>query len=119
MSRVSQLRLWPRRILMALVRGYQLTLSVLIGRQCRFYPTCSHYSMTALERFGARRGLLLTLKRLVRCHPWNPGGVDEVPEVDLHGHPVTQAPSRADNHVQCAAAESRLPGSATTKPDPD
>lgn len=102
---------------MLLVRAYQLSLSLLIGRQCRFHPTCSHYAMTALERFGARRGSVLAAKRVARCHPWHPGGIDDVPDIDAAGNAMTQAPSSADNHVQCAAPGNRLPGSAPTRPD--
>lgn len=68
-----------RRVLLGLIRLYQLTLSPWIGRTCRFEPTCSHYSAEALERFGVRRGLWLTAKRLGRCHPWGGSGYDPVP----------------------------------------
>lgn len=47
---------------------------------CRFYPTCSQYAYTAILRFGALRGTYLAVRRLLRCHPWNPGGIDPVPE---------------------------------------
>ena len=54
---------------------------------CRFYPSCSAYAITALERFGPVKGTWLTVRRLLRCHPWNPGGVDHVPEKALpHPH---------------------------------
>jgi hypothetical protein len=55
-------------------------MSPLLGQNCRFYPTCSHYSIEALERFGAVKGSWLTIKRLLKCHPLHPGGVDPVPE---------------------------------------
>lgn len=48
---------------------------------CRFYPTCSQYGLTAIKRFGAIKGSWLTLKRILKCHPFHPGGIDEVPEV--------------------------------------
>ena len=69
-----------QRLLMALVRAYRLLLSPSIGSACRFEPTCSAYSLQALEKHGAARGSYLTLARLVRCHPWCAGGHDPVPE---------------------------------------
>jgi len=69
----------PRRAVLAGIRVYQWTLSPLIGRQCRFYPTCSHYALEAIERHGLLRGGVLSLRRLGRCHPFHAGGVDLVP----------------------------------------
>jgi putative membrane protein insertion efficiency factor len=69
----------PRRSLMLLVQGYRLFLSVWLGSSCRFTPTCSAYSLQALEQRGAVAGTYLTLRRLARCHPWCPGGHDPVP----------------------------------------
>jgi len=66
-------------LLMALIRVYQMTISPLLGPVCRFYPSCSHYAYEAIARHGAIYGTYLTLRRLLRCHPWNPGGVDLVP----------------------------------------
>ena len=65
--------------LMTLVRGYRLLLSPWLGSSCRFEPTCSVYSLQALELHGAARGSYLTLHRLARCHPWCVGGHDPVP----------------------------------------
>src|SRR5690606_2321829 len=62
-----------------LVQLYQRTLSPLLGPVCRYYPSCSAYSVTALERFGPLRGSWLTVRRLVRCNPFSRGGVDHVP----------------------------------------
>lgn len=70
---------WPRQILMGLVKAYRLVLSPWLGSSCRFEPTCSAYGLEALERHGAARGSYLTLRRLVRCHPWCDGGCDPVP----------------------------------------
>jgi len=69
-----------RRFLLFLIRLYQWTLSPLLGRCCRFHPTCSAYTYEAIERFGAIRGTLLGLRRVLRCHPFHPGGYDPVPE---------------------------------------
>lgn len=64
-----------------LIRGYQYVLSPYVGRECRFYPTCSSYSIEAIERFGFIRGSWLMAARIVRCNPWGGAGVDPVPEV--------------------------------------
>jgi len=69
-----------RRLLMGLIRLYQLTLSPLLGPRCRYYPSCSCYTQAAIARYGAWRGVLMGLKRLLRCHPFAPGGYDPVPE---------------------------------------
>ena len=73
------MRDWPQRGLMALVRGYRLLLSPWLGSSCRFEPSCSVYSLQALERHGAMAGSYLTLRRLARCHPWGGEGHDPVP----------------------------------------
>ncbi len=67
------------RPLLWLIRGYQLAISPMLGNRCRFYPSCSEYSMEALSRHGLFRGLWLTVRRLGRCHPWHPGGFDPIP----------------------------------------
>jgi putative membrane protein insertion efficiency factor len=66
-------------LLVWLLRAYQLLLSPMLGQNCRFYPTCSNYSIEAIRTHGAARGSLLALRRVCRCHPWNEGGVDPVP----------------------------------------
>jgi putative membrane protein insertion efficiency factor len=68
------------RALAAPIRLYQRFISPLLGDRCRFYPSCSTYMLQALERHGALRGLYLGTRRLLRCHPWNAGGFDEVPQ---------------------------------------
>lgn len=67
------------RALRGAVRVYQLTLTPIFGGQCRFYPSCSAYAMEALSVHGAARGSALAARRILRCHPWNPGGIDPVP----------------------------------------
>ncbi|OIP17142.1 MAG: membrane protein insertion efficiency factor YidD [Comamonadaceae bacterium CG_4_9_14_3_um_filter_60_33] len=76
------------RLLILLVKGYRLFLSPWLGSSCRFEPTCSVYSLQALQRFGAARGSYLMLRRIGRCHPWCDGGLDPVPEA-----PATAAPN--------------------------
>ncbi|MDH4131300.1 MAG: membrane protein insertion efficiency factor YidD [Gemmatimonadota bacterium] len=63
----------------ALIRVYQLVISPAIPPSCRFEPSCSRYALEAVQRHGAVKGWWLGLRRLARCHPWNPGGFDPVP----------------------------------------
>lgn len=71
---------YPAKALISLVRGYQCCISPLFGPSCRFHPSCSHYAIEALARFGPLKGVWLTARRLVKCHPLHPGGDDPVPE---------------------------------------
>ncbi|MGQ0765280.1 MAG: membrane protein insertion efficiency factor YidD [Gemmatimonadota bacterium] len=68
-----------RGVLVGIVRGYQLFIGPLLPASCRYYPSCSHYAIEALERHGALRGSWLAAKRVLRCHPFRPGGYDPVP----------------------------------------
>ena len=68
-----------RRVLILLVRAWQIGPSAVMAPTCRFAPSCSAYAIEALERHGAFRGGWLTLKRLLRCHPWGGNGFDPVP----------------------------------------
>ncbi|AXW86465.1 MULTISPECIES: membrane protein insertion efficiency factor YidD [Lonsdalea] len=67
------------RLLIGLIRGYQRFISPLLGPHCRFHPTCSQYGIEAIRRFGMIKGCWLALKRVLKCHPLNPGGDDPVP----------------------------------------
>lgn len=67
------------RLLIALLRAYQRILSPLLGSHCRFYPSCSQYAIESLNRFGVIKGCWLIMKRVLKCHPLNPGGNDPVP----------------------------------------
>lgn len=70
----------PRLFFMALIRGYQHTLSRLLpDNTCRFYPSCSHYAYQAIYKYGALRGVPMAVWRVLRCNPFNPGGFDPVP----------------------------------------
>jgi putative membrane protein insertion efficiency factor len=73
-----------QQFLVGVVKAYRLLLSPWLGSACRFEPTCSVYSIQALETHGAAKGSYLTLKRLGRCHPWCEGGVDPVPDKSTH-----------------------------------
>jgi putative membrane protein insertion efficiency factor len=68
-----------KTIAMALIRLYQNTLSRMLPSACRFYPSCSQYTYQAIEKYGFLRGGWLGVKRIARCHPFNPGGYDPVP----------------------------------------
>jgi putative membrane protein insertion efficiency factor len=68
-----------KRVLLVLISAYRVLLSPLFGASCRFYPTCSTYAIEAIETHGAARGTWLAVKRILKCHPWHPGGVDPVP----------------------------------------
>lgn len=67
------------RLVLALIRAYQVALSPWFGNQCRFFPTCSDYARQAIKRYGALKGLWLGFVRVAKCHPWHPGGADPVP----------------------------------------
>ncbi|MCL7713886.1 membrane protein insertion efficiency factor YidD [Stenotrophomonas mori] len=69
------------RLLIALLRFYKRFISPLLGPRCRFVPSCSEYAMDAIRLHGPLRGSWLTLRRLGRCHPFHPGGIDPVPDV--------------------------------------
>jgi putative membrane protein insertion efficiency factor len=65
-------------LFVALIRAYQILISPILPRCCRFYPTCSEYTLTAIRKYGPARGILLGVRRLIRCHPFHPGGYDPV-----------------------------------------
>jgi putative membrane protein insertion efficiency factor len=102
------------RLLAALIRGYQIAISPLLGPRCRFYPSCSAYALDAIRVHGAARGTWLAVRRLLRCHPWNPGGVDFVPGSDAERRAATQesaalrAPAHRAPEPQGSTTDSRI-----------
>jgi putative membrane protein insertion efficiency factor len=68
-----------KRLFLFLIKVYKKLLSPVLGRHCRFWPTCSDYTAQSIEKYGAGRGLFLGLRRLLKCHPFHAGGVDPVP----------------------------------------
>jgi len=70
---------WLGAVVILLIRAYQLLISPLIGPACRFEPSCSHYTVVAIRKHGAMRGIWLGVRRLTRCHPYHAGGFDPVP----------------------------------------
>jgi uncharacterized protein len=68
-----------KQVFLGIIRFYQRNISPALPPSCRFYPTCSQYTYEAIEKYGALHGGWLGLRRIARCHPWNPGGYDPVP----------------------------------------
>ena len=102
----------PRRLLVGLVRGYQLIIGPHFQSGCRYTPSCSSYSIQALQKYGAVKGLILTVWRLLRCHPWAPSGYDPPrwfgepmpepllpPEHDEHNHANEHAHTEDPAHA--------------------
>ena len=81
-------------MLLTLIRGYQRWISPFLPPHCRFYPTCSHYACDAVARHGVARGMVLAVWRVARCHPWNAGGYDPVPDPTTDG---CKPPSRPND----------------------
>ena len=81
-----------RRLLIAPIRVYRYLISPMLGPTCRFYPSCSCYAEEALQTHGAARGTYLTVRRLMRCHPWNEGGFDPVPLANNTTHDTKPVP---------------------------
>ncbi len=77
-------------LLLALIRFWQTTFSRVLPPTCRFYPSCSEYGYEAIRRYGALRGGWLAVRRVSRCHPFNPGGYDPVPDLKLSKEKTTE-----------------------------
>ena len=82
-----------KTILLYTIRAYRYLISPLLGNHCRYHPTCSAYALEAIEKHGASRGTWLAIRRLLRCHPFHPGGYDPVPE------PNESQPHKRDRHA--------------------
>jgi putative membrane protein insertion efficiency factor len=76
---IDWLRGLPSLMLVLAIRGYQVAISPLLGPACRYYPTCSHYAVEAITKYGALKGGWMAFRRILRCHPFRPGGYDPVP----------------------------------------
>jgi putative membrane protein insertion efficiency factor len=68
-----------KKTVLFLIRGYKIVLSPILGHHCRFQPTCSTYAYEAIQKYGLLKGILLGTRRILRCHPFHPGGIDPVP----------------------------------------
>lgn len=71
--------LLPRNICVVILRAYRAVISPLYGDVCRYYPSCSHYTLQAIQQYGVVRGSWMGARRIARCHPWAAGGIDDVP----------------------------------------
>jgi len=80
-KRIKIIKKIPQIICIKIIRFYQLAISPMLGPSCRFYPTCSQYAIEAFKTYGFIKGLMLTIIRLSKCHPYHPGGIDPVPPV--------------------------------------
>ena len=92
-----------KSILLLLLRFYQLAISPILGPSCRFYPSCSEYAVEAVRVHGALKGSALAGRRLCKCHPWHPGGLDFVPEA-----------KNAATNAAAISATNAVPNSSTT-----
>ncbi len=76
MNRIKKIFKLPRKILVSLIRGYQLCISPRLGKHCKYYPTCSEYTRQAVDKYGIIKGSLLGIIRILKCNPFSKGGVD-------------------------------------------
>lgn len=100
---LSALRHCVIYLLVGLVRGYQLVISPLLGPRCRFWPSCSSYTIEALKVHGPLRGSWLSLKRIIKCHPGHPGGMDPVPGGPSEAMMEEDALAERDKQATCCA----------------
>jgi len=99
-----------KKICLFAVRAYQAFLGPVLGGNCRFYPSCSNYAYEAIERHGAQGGAWLALRRVLRCHPFSPGGVDLVPDADDWKPVARIEPAAAGQEATGRGAGGRQPG---------
>jgi uncharacterized protein len=103
-----------RRLLLGVIRFYSRAVSPALPARCRFYPTCSAYAAEAIERHGAARGTWLAVRRLVKCAPWHPGGVDLVPPA----RPGTSGSDRASSTATPDSSDADPRPTPTAPPAP-
>ena len=103
-----------RQAVLGAIRFYSRAISPALPARCRFYPTCSAYAAEAIERHGAARGTWLALRRLVKCAPWHPGGVDLVPPA----RPGTSQPDRASSTATPVSPDAAPRSTPTAPPAP-
>ena len=84
-----------KHLLIAMLKAYRFAISPLYGQVCRFHPTCSAYALEAVTVHGSLRGSWLAGRRILRCHPWNPGGYDPVPPAKSTATTTTDPDSRS------------------------
>ena len=76
MNKIKKIFNLPRKIVVSLIRGYQLCISPCLGKHCKYYPTCSEYTRQAVDKYGIIKGSLLGIIRILKCNPFSKGGVD-------------------------------------------
>lgn len=96
-----------RVVLKTLIRGYRYLISPLLGANCRFHPSCSCYAEEAISRHGSMKGSYLAARRLLRCHPWHPGGYDPVPLSTVDLATPSRIESRSDETASAVADPTR------------
>lgn len=92
--------LWlaPRNFCVLVLRGYRAAISPLYGDVCRYYPSCSHYTLQAFQQHGVVKGTWLGARRILRCHPWAAGGIDDVPPNAQERYRITDFGFVTSNH---------------------
>ncbi|MFO7578991.1 membrane protein insertion efficiency factor YidD [Nitrosomonas halophila] len=93
------MRQWFARAVLLLIRAYQLGTSPMLGRSCRFYPSCSQYALEAVQNHGGLKGIWLAIRRIGRCHPWHPGGYDPVPPTETKRQAKKTSDGRAGTEL--------------------
>ncbi len=103
-----------KQFAIGLIRAYQYTLSGLLGAHCRFAPTCSQFTIEAIEECGVRRGIWLGMLRILRCHPWQKGGFDPVSAHIRHqGHQEARRRRTNTSDTKADTNSPKAPGSGT------
>ena len=99
MRAVTFVVLLPRNLCVAILTAYRAVISPLYGDVCRYYPSCSHYALQAIQHHGVVRGIWLGSRRLARCHPWAEGGIDDVPVRAHERVTITRFGFVVPNHI--------------------